>query len=208
MSAPARTLPERTETAALVALKRRLATGELTTDDRTALARAMRLKQLRAEGKSFDECAVEMQDNAKALSSLSRRDSYDAFCAYIDAANDTMDERAMQRAIRRGRIEIAGLVPETVRQLRECYRRHPAGTKIMRGNVEVDVSDELIDKGDAGWASQLVVKGTGLLEPTAAPAPTLVNPTFINQTIYMSRGDDDQAAEAARVAIDVTPERT
>lgn len=201
-------MPEtRAESTALVALKKRLAAGELTADDRGALERAMRLKALRAEGKGWVECGAQMGEAPDTLKQLSRRPSYDAFCAYIDAANDAMDERAMTRAVRRGRIEMAGLVPEAVRQLRECYRRHPKGTKITKGNLEIDVSDELVDKGDAGWATQQLLKGTGLMEPLVAPAPTLVNPTFINNTIYVSRGDDDQAAQAARVAIDVTPER-
>lgn len=191
------------ESTALVALKKRLASGDISEADRTLLERARRLRTLRVEGKTFEECSVEMGEAPRALSAFSRRPVYAALCQYFDAIEDAQDEQAMERSIRRGRIDMAGMVPLALRQLRECYRRHPAGTTRKVGSIEIDISDELIDKSDAAWATQQIVKGTGLMEPIAIPPSTLVNPTFINNTIFMSRGDDAQAAKAARTVIDV-----
>jgi hypothetical protein len=201
-------VPETTrlESTALVALKRRLTAGELTDEDRASLERCARLRALRAEGKSFDECAREMSEKAVTLSKFARSDTFAALSEFIEAARDALDAKAMERAVRRGRLTMAGLVPEACRYIRDAFRRHPPGTTIKRGGIEIDLSDEPIDDGKAMWATELIAKNTGMLEPITTKAPTLVNPTFINNTIVMSRGDDAQAAKAAAVeTIDITP---
>lgn len=167
--------------------------------------RAARLRALRAADKTFEECAVELGEKAGTLSKFARSETYAAIVSYIDAAEDAADEKSMERAVRRGRIDASALVPLATRYLSECFERHPAGTKVIHRGKELDVSDRIVDEGKAMWAVERL-KGTGFLEPVPVAHSTPIAATIINQTIYMSRGDDDQAAKAARAVIDVTPE--
>jgi len=196
---------ERPEPANVVALRKRLATCGETIEDRQTIERVARLRALRAANKTFDECAVEMGEKAGTLSKFARSETYAAIVSYIDAAEDAADEKSMERAVRRGRIDSAALVPLATRYISECFERHPAGTKLMHRGREIDVSDKIVDDGKAMWAVERL-KSTGFLEAVPVAKSTPLPTTIINQTIYLSRGDDDQAAKAARAVIDVTPE--
>ena len=190
-----------------MALRKRLTSGDLTGDDRALILRVSKLRALREQGNDYPACAAEMGCSANALRKFVGGSLYQVVVDALDAAIDAVDERAMQRAIQRGRISMAGLVPEAMKFLRECFARHPAGTIRNRGTPrERDVSGQLVDLGLAQWATAQITKGTGLMEPVSVTPPQHVNATFINQIIYMSRGDDAEAAKAAAVeTIDITP---
>jgi hypothetical protein len=188
---PSPTVPALTESPVITALKRRLATREFTKTDLIHLGRVERLRALRAEGKSFEICGRVMEENGDALQKFAKGEMYACYAAHLEAIQDAEDERAMERQIRRGRIDMSGMVPAAVRFLQRCFREAKDGTPL--------------DTGLAQWATQQVTKSTGLMEPLTIARPAVVNNTFIQQTLNVSREDDDQAAQSARSVVDVTP---
>jgi hypothetical protein len=193
------------ESRATAALRARLARGELTEDDRAQVVRCEQIRRGLDAKQSYSEIGETMGEKANSLLVFTRRPSYAVYCAYLDSAQHARDEEILAAALRRGRVGIAGCVPDAVRYIQEAFRRHPSGTKRTISGREIDLSDTPFDDGKAMWATELVSKSTGLMDPPTVKAPTLVNPTFINNTIHMSRADD---TEAARAAIDVTAVET
>lgn len=193
------------ESRATALLRARLTKGELTEDDRTQVVRCEQIRKHLEAKKSYPEIAEIMREKSNSILAFTRRPSWTEYCRYLDSAQYAKDEEMLAVALRRGRVGIAGCVPDAVRYITEAFRRHPAGTKRTIGGKEVDIGDTPLDDGKAMWATELVSKSTGLMDPPNVKAPTLVNPTFINNTIHMSRGDDAEAARAAVETIDVTP---
>lgn len=171
------------------ALARRLEDGTLSPQDKEKLDLTRRVRELRSKGYTFAKCAAELGVNQKNLEGFARAGIYKLLGNYLESLEEGSEEKSIERVTRQTRTEFALCGPLASRVIRESFKR--------------DENDELVDKGQANWATQIVAKGLGLTEPQSVGRPVVnINIGTIQAELGTIRADDS----LARGAIDITPQ--
>lgn len=172
-------------------LKRRLDTDTLSDADKERLELTRRLRELRAEGRSFEECGELLAVNPKTLAKFARGGVFKLLSDHLEGLESGEDAEASERLVRQAKQDFAGLAPSAIAFLRSCFKRTEDGK-------------DFADRGDAQWATQLVAKGIGLTEPQNAVRPVIQINLGVIQAELQEVGRDD--ASAASAVIEVTPQ--
>lgn len=171
-------------------LQRRLETDTLTQEDRERIELVRRVKEMRADGKTFDEIGPLVDYNPKSLAKFVRGGVYKLLSDHLESLDNVTDEKAVERVVRRAKQDFAGLTPSAIAFLKTCFKRTPDGK-------------EFLDPGLAQWATNLVAKGTGLTEPSHVVRPVIqINLGVIKAELKDVSGDDERARSAV---IEITP---
>ncbi len=171
-------------------LKRRLDTDTLTDEDKERLELTRRLKELRGEGRTFEECGELLAMNPKTLAKFVRGGVFKLLSDHLEAIDSGEDAEASDRVVRTAKQDFAGLAPSAIAFLRHAYRKGDDGK-------------EYRDEGLAQWATGLIAKGTGLTEPQTAVRPVIQINLGVIQAELQEVGRDDMRAASA--VIEVTP---
>lgn len=167
-------------------LRRRLASGELEPADTAALERAKRLRALRSAGRTFEECAQEMGENPKSLSTFSRSRAFGVLSEYLERGELEVIGQSTERVVKQARADLAQLAPKVVRLYEECLER--------------DADGNFLSKADAQWAADRIAKGTGLTDSGASARPIVVVPIADIKRALRNIRDDDEA-----IVVEATP---
>jgi hypothetical protein len=178
-------------TGIVAGLKRRLDTDTLTDDDKERLELTRRLRELRTEGKTFEECGELLAQNPKTLAKFVRGGVFRLLCDHIEGLESGEDVEGCERVLRQARTDLAGLAPSAIAFLRHAYRKGEDGR-------------EYRDEGLAQWATGQVMKSTGLTEAQNTVRPVININLGVIQAELQEVGRDDMRAASA--VIEVTPQ--
>ncbi len=185
--------------ARVLALKRRLGTDTLTPDDGERLALARRLRELRREGKTLEECGALLGQHPKMLGHFMRRGVYKLLSDYLERVERGEDAQAIERTVRWARGEFVKLAPDAIEYFESCFERNPPEEWAERGRWK--------DDAKARWAAQLIAKGVGLLDPQPVVRPVIHISAASIRAELEEVAADDAKAEAAWRASAVIPDK-
>jgi len=182
----------------VIALKRRLTTGTLTPEDKERFELTRRLRELRRDGKTIEECAGLLGMRREMIGQFMRRGVFEAFSQHLESLERGTDEKAVEHVVRMARKDFAGFAPDAITYYRSCFMRNAEEERAEKG--------EFKDDAKAMWATDKVSKGLGLTEPETAVRPIVhINVGYIRNEM-LRVAEDDAEAEAAARAITVTPQ--
>ena len=141
---------------------RRLSTNTLKPQDRTTLARAAEVKRMRAEGKTVAQMAKHLCVSTRTFAQWTRGPMAKAALQHLEDGAGVEQDRHSERMRHRARQRMDAKLDTIDKFLDDCLLFN-----------ETKNGREWRDPTRAQWASERVMKSTGIDQPVASVRPTI-----------------------------------
>lgn len=171
------------------ALERRLRADQLTPEDKDRFEMVKKIRAGRKAGMTIEQCAQVVGKKPRMVEQFIYRGVYKLFSAHLDRLESGDEEQAAAKIIRAAKTKFAHFTPDAIDYIRSCFMK--------------DEDGKWLDDAKAMWATEKVMKGTGLTEPEHVVRPNItIQIAHIRHETAAVAADD---AEAEAAVIEVTP---